>query len=46
MNTNEVRSGDTDNDDDKQVCNEGVSSGVKTPEGILGSVVKTKTSFS
>jgi len=44
MNTNEVKTGDTDDDDDKQVCNEEVSSGVKT-QGVLGSVVKRKTGW-
>jgi len=43
MNTNEERTGDTD-DDDEQVGNERVSLGVET-RGILGSVVKTKTGW-
>jgi len=38
MNTNKVR---TDDADDEQVGNEGVSSGAEA-QGILGSVVKTK----
>jgi len=41
MNTNKVRTSDTD-DDDEQVGNEGVSSGVET-RGILGSIAKMKT---
>jgi len=41
MNTNKVRTSDTD-DDDEQVGNEGVSSGEETRK-ILGSVVKAKT---
>jgi len=39
-----VNTGDMDDYDDKQVGNEGVSSGVETMR-ILGSVVKTKTGW-
>jgi len=44
MNNDEVNTCDTDDDDDKQVGNEGVSSGVETRR-ILGSVMKKKTGW-
>jgi len=44
MNNNEVRTGDTDDHDEKQVASEEVSSGEETI-GILGSVVMTKTDW-
>jgi len=44
MNNNKVRTGDTDDHDEKQVANEEVSSGEETSR-ILGSVVMTKTDW-